>query len=201
MGLILDRIPSSYRAWKRDLPQRPKEEQRFDRWLFINAAGVLLGEKTGELLSLDASELGLPDGAIAGLLESRAAEWGFQYRILFVNEISHKLLVYNRTRLQAVLDEAPCCIMQGRLGYASPLGAEEFADELSRRWNRTGQVPHEVGVALGYPLDDVFGFMGLLPLPCQGVCGWRVYGDMKESHRRSCAFNDARCRALAFIAA
>ena len=60
-------------------------------------------------------------------------------------------------------------------------------------------IPHEIGVALGYPLDDVFGYMGLLPLACKGVCGWKVYGCMAESRRRSCAFNDARCQALIFF--
>ena len=48
--------------------------------------------------------------------------------------------------------------------------------------------------------EDVFGYMGLLPLSCKGACGWQVYGCMEESQRRSCAFKDARCQALMFLA-
>lgn len=42
--------------------------------------------------------------------------------------------------------------------------------------------PHEIGLFLGYPLKDVLGFMGLVPLPYVKTQGWRVYGDERFSN-------------------
>jgi hypothetical protein len=90
--------------------------------------------------------------------------------------------------------------MCGQLNYPCPLEPESFLNEVERRWNSHHAIPHEIGIALGYPLEDVFGYMGLVPLACKGACGWQVFGCMKESQRRSCAFNNARCQALLFLA-
>lgn len=52
--------------------------------------------------------------------------------------------------------------------------------------------PHEVGVFLGYPLKDVLGFMGLLPLPYRKTQGWRIYGDETLSNQVYEKYRQAR---------
>ncbi|ADE54841.1 DUF3793 family protein [Coraliomargarita akajimensis] len=189
-----------FHHWREGLSATSTSEQRFDEWVFLNASSVLLSEKTGELLALDLNEMQMTVEAVKAGLERLAGQWGFQYRILLESNGFQKFIIYQESRLQAVLDEAPFCVMGAQLNYQYPLCPESFLGEVHERWETHGAIPHEIGVALGYPLDDVFGYMGLLPLSCKGVCGWRVYGCMKESQRRSCAFNDARCRALMFLA-
>jgi len=186
--------------WRDSLSLVEKEEQRFDEWVFLNASSVLLSEKTGELLSLNLMEMGMTLDRVTSGLEKLSEMWGFAFRMLHVNENFLKFIIYQQGRLQNVLDEAPFCIMGAKLNYRFPLRVDAFFDEIEKRWKQRDHVPHEIGLALGYPLDDVFGYMGLLPLPCLGVCGWQVYGCMKESKRRSCAFNNARCRALMLLA-
>jgi len=189
-----------FHDWRSSLSEVEREQQRFDEWLFLNASSVLLSEKTGELLTLSLDEFKVSPRWVETGLQRLAEMWGFSFRLLFESNGLLKLIIYQKERLQAVLDEAPFCIMGAKLNYSYPLRAESFIEELKERWQRDARVPHEIGVALGYPLDDVFGYMGLLPLPCLGVCGWQVYGCMQESKRRSCAFNNARCRALMFLA-
>ena len=189
-----------FHDWRSSLSEVEREQQRFDEWLFLNASSVLLSEKTGELLTLSLDEFKMSPREVEAGLQRLAEMWGFSFRLLFESNGLLKLIIYQKERLQAVLDEAPFCIMGAKLNYSYPLRAESFIEELKERWQRDARVPHEIGVALGYPLDDVFGYMGLLPLPCLGVCGWQVYGCMQESKRRSCAFNDARCQALIFLA-
>jgi hypothetical protein len=201
MERLLANIPEALRVWKAEMRRRPEAEVRLEQWLFINAAGVLLGEKPGELLTLRLDEFGLEERALEAHLARCGEDWGFQARILQSNAVSFKLLVFNTQRLAAILEEAPLCILEGKLGYSLPLRVESFIGELSARWREGDRVPHEVGILLGYPFDDVFGFMGLLPLPCQGTCGWQVYGCLHEARRRSGAYTEARCRALAFLAA
>ena len=189
-----------FHNWRDSLSLLEAKQQRFDEWVFLNASSVLLSEKTGELLSVNLDELELSSREVADNLQRLAEMWGFRYRLLFESNGLLKLIVYQGDRLQAVLDKAPFCIMGTKLNYRYPLRADGFIDEIRQRWQRSAEVPHEIGVALGYPLDDVFGYMGLLPLPCLGVCGWQVYGCMQESQRRSCAFNNARCQALMLLA-
>ncbi|MFP4281208.1 MAG: DUF3793 family protein [Opitutales bacterium] len=189
-----------YLCWRNSLSAADEFSRRFDEWLFLNASTVLLSEKTGELLALNRREFALSRADLETRLQHLGERWGFEARVLFESNDLIKFIVYRRDRLQAVLDEAPYCVMVGQLGYSAPLEAERFLAELQERWETDGAIPHEIGVALGYPLDDVFGYMGLLPLPCKGVCGWRVYGCMAESCRRSGAFQNARCQALVFLA-
>lgn len=189
-----------FRDWRDSLSAVEKTQQRFDEWLFLNASSVLLSEKTGELLTLSLDEFEMTVLEVEGNLRRLSEMWGFRFSPLYQSNNRLKLIVYQEERLQGVLDEAPYCIMTAKLGYTEPLSTDSFIDELKQRWRRSGEVPHEIGVALGYPLDDVFGYMGLLPLRCLGACGWQVYGCMRESRRRSCAFNNARCQALMFLA-
>ena len=186
--------------WRAERSVSSAREQRLDEWVFLNAATVLLGEKTGELLALDLSELQLSTSEVESGLERLAGQWGFAYRLLVESNGLLKFIIFQVERLQSVLDEVPFCVMGAQLNYSYPLRAETFIEEVRERWITKSAIPHEIGVALGYPLDDVFGYMGLLPLACKGACGWQVYGCMKESERRSCAFNNARCQALAFLA-
>ena len=81
--------------------------------------------------------------------------------------------------------------------------AEQLADRrafaLLRQAKRLSQsegFPHEIGLFLGYPLEDVIGFCRHKGEGCK-LCGyWKVYGDV-ESARKSFALFD-RCRELLF---
>ncbi|MDQ8205100.1 DUF3793 family protein [Pelagicoccus sp. SDUM812003] len=201
MTALLQNVPQLTRflPWRKRLEVLGEKGKRFEQWMFLNASSVLLSEKTGELLALSLLEMEMSLAEVEAGLQRLADEWGIHFRLLFESNGLLKFIVYQEDRLQEVLDEAPFCVMGAQLNYRYPLRADSFIEEVKERWEDFGTVPHEIGIALGYPLDDVFGYMGLLPLACKGVCGWRVYGCMKESQRRSSAFSNARCQALAFI--
>jgi hypothetical protein len=76
---------------------------------------------------------------------------------------------------------------------------DEFVAEVGRRWHETKAIPHEIGLALGYPAKDVLGYMGLQQLDFTACCGWRVYGDPLPSLAMSRACQDATCLALRFL--
>lgn len=61
--------------------------------------------------------------------------------------------------------------------------------QLARKLRLSENFPHEIGLFLGYPAEDVAGFMENKPCKCVGY--WKVYGDesaAKEKFRqfRSC---------------
>ena len=53
--------------------------------------------------------------------------------------------------------------------------------ELIGKLNSTSDFPHEIGLFLGYPPEDVDGFMNRSPLDFK-YCGiWKVYGDVDKA--------------------
>lgn len=70
------------------------------------------------------------------------------------------------------------------LGYNVEDGYDKSLRQLILRLSQSPQFPHEIGVFLGYPLEDVVGFIK------NGgknytYCGcWKSYGDPAEARRR-----------------
>ncbi len=190
---------STFRQWRAASHRLSSPAKRFDEWFFLNTASVLLSEKTGELLACDLNEFGMDVAGVAARLGELCRQWSVDFSLLYESNGLLKFIVYESERLAGVLVQAPFCVMGIQLKYAYPLTPESFLGELEFRWNESGRLPHEIGVALGYPLDDVFGFMGLLPLSCKGTCGWQVFGCLKQAQELSGRFNQARCQALVML--
>ena len=53
--------------------------------------------------------------------------------------------------------------------------------ELTRRMREESAFPHEIGLFLGYPPEDVEGFMVEGPGRAKLVGEWRVYGDVEQA--------------------
>lgn len=50
-----------------------------------------------------------------------------------------------------------------------------------QKGNGSSEFPHEIGIFLGYPLEDVEGFMYHKEEGCKCIGFWRVYGDEKKA--------------------
>ena len=187
-----------YEAWKARMSRLPHAEAEFERWLFVKCAGVLFGEKAGELLVLRSGCKDLSREDRLRRIADLSRSWHFSCLLLNQGHEGHKVIVYNRARLHQTLNRVPERVL-ARLGYRPGVEARGFLGEIKQRWEGTGRIPHEVGLALGYPLKDVLGFMGLYPLRYTGGCGWRIYGNPARSLRKSRRFKQARERALVFL--
>ena len=79
------------------------------------------------------------------------------------------------------------------------MGTGRLLDELSRRMRsaKAGGFPHEIGLFLGYPLEDVTGFIaaGGAEYRCSGC--WKVYGDVEQAQRLFRRYAACRKRYLA----
>lgn len=137
----------------------------------------------------------------ACFMERCAAAWGVAARILYRTAAGIKLIIYRPEAVDRQLARVPLCILHGRLRYPLEIGAALFLDTIADRWSQTGSIPDEIGFALGYEIENVLGFMGIVSLPCRGFCGWKVFSDLGTAESRRCAFQEARRRAQRFIAA
>lgn len=108
------------------------------------------------------------------------------------------ILAWRTDLLQEILDvPANRSFLQAR-GYqaGSPRELVRLFEYRLRSFYRAqtpGQIrfPHEIGLILGYPLEDVIGFVEGRPQTCWGP--WKAYGDVTEAQRRfdkirSCEF-------------
>ena len=151
-------------------------------FLLVKTAAVRQGVKPAELLRVrhcyegfnsEGLRICLYRSDIYGIL-------GLDYMELKVEKQSSLVLFYNPRILSATLAEPRNRRWLARLGYPSHGTADELLAELRRRWDGT-EMPHEVGVFIGYPLKDVAGFMRCLPSTPVHRGAWRVYGEARAS--------------------
>ena len=69
-------------------------------------------------------------------------------------------------------------------GYGADQSCQELLRQLSRRLCLEREFPHEIGVFLGYPLEDVVGFIRNRGrnYTCCGY--WKAYGDPEAAQKR-----------------
>ena len=104
------------------------------------------------------------------------------------------LYLYRRRHLEGLLAERDCRRFLRDMGYAPWRSARECLRQLAARLCLAADFPHEIGVFLGYPLEDVKGFIS------NGgrnytLCGcWKCYGDPEAARRRFARYR--QCAAL-----
>ena len=106
------------------------------------------------------------------------------------------LYIYRPNRLADDLRQPEARAILKKCGYAC-LTPEQDLDRLTRRIRATREFPHEIGLFLSYPPEDVAGFIENKARNCK-CCGcWKVYGDeekAKETFRRFRRCTEEYCR-------
>jgi hypothetical protein len=141
------------------------------------AAPVLRGIKCGALINLcrDGEDLRAAWYAMKGYLSRKLR---LEFAEAKISRRSVILFIYRREPLASRLSETDSAAFLERLGYDCsnnfPFGCIE---DLVARFEL--EMPHEVGIFLGYPLDDVVGFIknGGRREKISGY--WKVYGNEK----------------------
>ena len=167
-----------------------EEYRRFGRKLAFHTAPTLMGIKCASLISLSCSEFDL--GAHLKLFNLRAREKGLKIREVSRCTTRRVMLVYNEKKLAARLAEPETRKMLSAEGYDVNGGLESMLETLSVRMSQGNGFPHEIGLFLDYPTEDVKGFIENNGENYK-LCGcWKVYGS-EERARRTFA-NYEKCR-------
>ena len=171
--------------------------RRFEYALAFHCAPALAGIKSADLISWT----GAPEEG-AALVERFARELagaGISVELLCRCERHGLILVYRRGLLERQLERQEVRYMLRRDGYPVDKGLEAMLGCLSRRLRECREFPHEVGLFLGYPAEDVEGFRdhGGRDYKCCGL--WKVYSDVERAQtcfRRYGCCRRALCRRL-----
>ena len=171
------------------------------RFLLVKTAAVRQGVKAGELLRVRHCYAGInAEGLRVCLYRSDIyGILGLDYVELKVEAESSLVLFYDSETLAATLSERRNAMWLARMGYpvadaqerVPPVGGSpstatadgHLSSMLAHLVRRAGEcdLPHEVGIFIGYPLKDVAGFMRNIPSTPVHNGVWRVYGDAHES--------------------
>ena len=156
------------------------EINKFEMALAYHAAPTLMGIKCGSLLSLSCEEYDL--SGLAELMGNQLAERGLRIMLIPVSEKRQLVYIYSGEMLKKRLRCRAVRRFLSGYGYGIDMTAEQCLDRLSERLSEDG-FPHEIGIFLDYPLEDVKGFIDNCGQNCK-LCGvWKVYGDVERARR------------------
>ncbi len=143
---------------------------------------TMAGLKTGNLFSCPAEDTRTLWQSIRRL-NQRLVPCGI--RLVPVKSLGDRELIYmyRPEKLRRDLREqgARAILREKRYPTEDP---ERCVVELVRRLNRGKDFPHEIGLFLGYPAEDVSGFIrhGARCAKCVGT--WKVYGDEESARKK-----------------
>lgn len=93
------------------------------------------------------------------------------------------IYLYRPGKLRADLSNREAKELLVARGY-DPGRCECCVVQLTRRLRQSQDFPHEIGLFLGYPAEDVRGFIENKAKGCKCVGCWKVYGDEAAAQKK-----------------
>lgn len=154
-----------------------------DAILINHCSPTLAGLKMGALLCLPRQESLAECKNIIDNYNHKYNSKGLHFRILYCCPQRTLLYIYRPAMVEAYVKQPRIQNFLKRFGYAKKSSLNTMLTYLSYRFRSGGCFPHESGIFLGYPLEDVYGFI-INKGNHAKLCGeWKVYGDAaKASH-------------------
>ena len=157
--------------------------EKFESVMGYHCSPVLMGMKPANLVSFSKEKIPELPEIISDYEESLERE-GIGMEIICGGRRNYLLLVYRPDMLQEYLkqDEARKLLLQD--GYNIDGSLDEMIARLKERFFYKTEFPHEIGLFLGYPIEDVKGFRKFGGSGCK-MCGyWKVYDDVESDAGR-----------------
>ena len=144
-----------------------------------NCSPTLAGMKTGSMFSCTHNSVSELRREIREL-NRRLAVKGLRIIPLRITETNALIYVYRPNRLKNDLRSTEVASILEEHGYSCD-GPEKCIADLVRRVRNNEEFPHEIGLFLGYPPEDVRGFIENNAKCSKCVGKWKVYGDEKKA--------------------
>lgn len=160
-------------------------------------APTLAGIKTGSLFSCPYRLRGELDGSIRKLNRALCSK-GLRVLPLRYSENKALIYMYRPDRLHRDLSNRDALEILTDAGYAG-LETGECVTKLMQKLRAGEDFPHEIGLFLSYPPEDVRGFIENKAQNYKFTGLWKVYGDEQKARRlfekyKKCT--DSYCRRL-----
>lgn len=143
-----------------------------------NCAPTLAGIKTGNLFSYRYDSINEMRDSIR-FWNRRFQKKGVRVLPLRYRNRQALIYLYRPAQLADDLHDADAKTILKQCGYM-PDHAESCIARLIQRLNDSDDFPHEIGLFLGYPPEDVSGFISHHACNYKCVGCWKVYGDEEK---------------------
>ena len=154
-----------------------------DHLLAAHCAPALAGIKPASLVSCQRSQFPQLSRQLEEYRRAFAPK-DVHFRILCACSKRYLLLVYRRRLLEQCLAQEKVVTLLEQFGYRREESLETKLDRLARRAAGQGRFPHEIGLFLGYPVEDssamavravscaaVGRYMAMCPVPPDSLPG------------------------------
>ncbi|MDR2743409.1 MAG: DUF3793 family protein [Treponema sp.] len=159
--------------------------------VIINHCGpVLMGYKPAALFMLRSENA---YGCLSGLLPA-----SLELMVLRKSEGGLLVLFFEKEKLEETLLNKNIRTVLAGIGYPMDTSVFGFLGYLKKQFEYE-HFPHEVGLFLGYPADDVLGFVKHKGRNYK-LCGyWKVYGDVERAKASFRQYDKCRERIKAIF--
>lgn len=145
------------------------------------SAPTLANLKVSSMINLTNTQRDLKDLWIK-YREEFKSELKFEYIELKESKNSILILIYNKENLENTLKDSEIRDFLKSFNYLKTNNIYEDLIKLKSRFNKQGICPNEVGIFLGYPLEDVRDFH-CCNKECKLTGYWRCYNNEKWARK------------------
>ncbi len=134
------------------------------------------------------------------VLERQITQAGVSGRRLCRGNQRDMWLLYREEELEKILEKEENRLFFRTMGYDSfslPAVLNKVRMRLTAHRDGKGEYPHELGILLGYPLEDVQGFISNKGKNYLYSGYWKVYGDVEKARQLFRSYDRARKQMLA----
>ena len=121
-------------------------------------------------------------------LNKRLVKKGLRILPLKMQDHFALIYVYRPSRLKEDISHKEAAEILGKYGYICNM-PDQCVKRLSDKLKNQEQFPHEIGLFLGYPAEDVKGFIENGAKGCKGAGCWKVYGDEEAAKKKFDIYN------------
>lgn len=164
--------------------------ERFEQFLVEQCAPVLAGIKPGSMFPYQPREGELLPALLRhwnGVLAPKGVQVTSIKRCRRVG--GYLIYVYRPRQIEAILAKPEVAAFLDNCGYAPGMSLQQALRLLTGRLCQNPEFPHEVGVFLGYPLQDILGFIEHDGRDCLCSGCWKVYHEPQKAQE---TFRDYR---------
>ena len=147
-----------------------------DRLIGYHCGPALAGIKPANIISIPRDKYPETESDIAGLNDSLNLS-GIYFEILCCCDKNALVMVYRENKLIAYLTRPEIADFLTRYGYDKNFDLNGYIETLKKRIRGNTEFPHEIGAFLGYPIEDIEGFINHKNDGCVYTGYWKVYGN------------------------
>lgn len=152
-----------------------------EEMIIRNCAPTLAGIKTGSMFSCPFKSSEELKSSVR-FWNKRLLSKGLRVIPLKFSGNSALIYIYRPIKLKKDLQDKKACKILSRCGYKK-CSADQSLARLIKRMEKGADFPHEIGLFLGYPPEDVKGFMDNKSKNCLFVGYWKVYSNKQKAKK------------------